>query len=101
MTEFNFSISPAPLILDHRPGLFRFLNHIRTFLNAALADLRGKCYGLGLVYRVQYYCSLVSLFPNICKPSIRPVDNRIIKVEMAAIVDQYSAQSAKHLFCES
>ena len=32
-----------------------------------------------------YYSSVV-LSPNNCKPSMRPVDNRIIKVEMAAIV---------------
>ena len=43
ITEFNLFISSAALTLDYRPGLFRvFLDHIRTFLNAALADLRGQ-----------------------------------------------------------
>ena len=41
---------------------------------------------LGLGCGIGGYYSSVVLSPNNCKPSMRPVDNRIIKVEMAAIV---------------
>ena len=45
----------------------------------------GSC-ALDLGSGVGSYYSSVVLSPNNCKPSMRPVDSRIIKVEMAAIV---------------
>ena len=73
--------------MGHGPGLLEpFVSQIWISVRGWGAyKVLGSCVpdlgsGIG-----SYYSSVV-LSPNNCKPSMRPVDNRIIKVEMAAIV---------------
>ncbi len=73
--------------MDHGPGLLQpFLGQIGMSVRGwGWIPEVGSC-ASDLGSGIGGYYSSVVLSPKNCKPSMRPVDNRIIKVEMAAIV---------------